>query len=197
MAKRPFCPRSLGFFSQWFSTEEFSDSEICDAIQCISTNSAFFNQLLTETSCADVLIECPETEELEECAAFIRELLTQSGAQDALTEVCGPGFPPVLNSILRQYLANLLNVCISAETRFGCVGGVLLGYRVDLTDEQAEALGFATDQCVTVEDVLDLAEEVLNACGLNYSEETLETLADVLDAMAQDADETIIEPVFC
>ncbi|MFN7249610.1 MAG: hypothetical protein ACK4M9_02365 [Anaerobacillus sp.] len=144
-----------------------------------------------------MLVECPETEELEECAAFIRELLTESGAEDALTEVCGPAFPPVLNSILRQYLANLLNVCNSAETRFSCVGGVLLGYRVNLTEEQAENLGFAPDQCVTVEEILDLAEEVLNACGITYSTATLNTLADVLNFMAQDADVTIIEPVFC
>ncbi|MFZ7943336.1 hypothetical protein [Neobacillus sp. 19] len=195
----PFCPRSQGFYAQRFSTTVFTDLEVCDAIQCISANSAFFNSVLaTETTCATVQGgPCPgNTATLEACATFIRGLLTNAGADAVLTTFCGVGFPSALNSIFRQYLTNLLNICISTTVQpFGCVGGVLEEYRVNLTDAQRAALGFAAGQCVTVADILALAESALSSCGAVSFD--LAILATVLGDMAQDAGTTIIVPAFC
>ncbi|WP_175638973.1 hypothetical protein [Metabacillus schmidteae] len=202
MGKRPFCPRSQGFYAAGgqgpsFGIGTFTANEICDAIQCIRLNSDFFDRVLQGNvlcpSATDA--ECPNDLALESCAATIRNLLTVPGAAAALASEC-PGDPfPSDNAILRQYLVNLLNVCISTTTDNGCVGGVLVEYVVDLTEDQATALGFGTDECVTVEEILDLAELALNNCG-NVTFST-ETLAEVLGDMAQDAGVTIIMPIFC
>ncbi|WP_102349685.1 hypothetical protein [Bacillus sp. Marseille-P3661] len=191
----------MGVEGPEFGTDTFSDAEVCSAVQCIRQRSEFFDGILEPiVACPDVGEPCPNTAALETCATEIRALLTEAGAAAALAVTC-PGAPQNilgnLNAILRQYLANLLNTCISTNTEFGCVGGVLLSYVVDLTSAQAVALGFDADDCVTVGEILALAEEVLAACGQGFSETFRETLALVLDRMAQPAGATIIEPVFC
>lgn len=199
-----FCPRSQGFYENQFSTTVFTQIEVCDAIQCISSHSAFFKSVLSgQTTCATVIGgSCPgNVADVEGCATFIRGALTQAGARTILTTRCGAGFPSGLNAIFRQYLANLLNICISTTVQpFGCVGGVLETYRVTLTAAQRAALGFAPGECVTVGDILALAEAALTNCGAVSTD--LGVLGNVLRDMAQDAPpapppNTIIVPTFC
>ncbi|MGQ4664768.1 hypothetical protein AB3Z07_11125 [Metabacillus halosaccharovorans] len=203
MGKRPFCPRSQGFYAGGgqgpsFGLGTFTANEICDAIQCIRLNSDFFDRVLGENASCPGAEDpvCPDDLALEICASFVRALLTEAGADAALDNECpGERFDSD-NAILRQYLTNLLNVCISTTTDNGCVGGVLVEYVVDLTDDQATALGFGTDECVTVEEILALAEFALDNCGVGVTFSTA-ILADVLRDMAQDAGVTIILPIFC
>lgn len=213
MGKIPFRPRSQGFYAQQFTVQNFGSAVVCDAVKCIrdliftgEPARSFIDEVielleLEDDICPEIDGECPSDENLEDCATLVRErLLDSNGALMTIDTVC-PGLSSnerlLLRNLLIQYVANLLNVCI-ADTipNFGFIGGVSLEYQVELTDVEKALLGFGVEDCVTVDDILNLGNEMLLACG-TVPGVNLSILQDVLSRMAQDFDQTIIIPQTC
>lgn len=197
-----FCPRSAGFYMNRFDTEErdFSPEEICLAVQCLRDFSDFFNAVLTGTDC-DLCLVDPEG-----CAATIRGLLTPprnnpnqplTPVEEALEDQGCADPSNVLQQTVRQYLANLLNVCLMSDSP--CAGGVMLDNRVNIPEslqDEAEALGLTG--CVTVEEVLNRAEQVLPILNVREcNEDDAALIEPILGAMAQDPGQTIVSQGFC
>lgn len=192
MGNRPFAPRSRGFFQEKFSITNFTLQEICDSVKCVQTKSSFLDSLIT-APCPEPNQPCPPTDYLtEECAAAIRNLLLPSGATAALSTIC-TGVLGSLPATLSQLLAVLLDVCLFATTKFGFVGGVQLNYQVDLTNFSTQAENLGLTGCVTVSQIITLANNILSTCNMQSSGD----IAPILTAMAQDVDVTIIRPSPC
>lgn len=193
-----FEPRSQGFWGTHFDLTNFTVEQICGAAQCLRANSEFLNELLV--ACPAPGEACPTDPALiAPCIASVTALLTQAGAQAAITTQCpGLTMPQTIQlaNALRQFVANWLNICFCTTTLTGeDVGGVQLDFRVDLSQFLAAtltALGL-DGPCETVGDVLAVAENIFATCDFTRAA----LITPILGAMAQDPGATIIEPLPC
>ncbi|MBP1934801.1 hypothetical protein [Ammoniphilus resinae] len=191
-----FEPRSLGFYTEGgmgpaFNLDTFDAADICSAVACMRMRSSFIDALLNEdpAPCNNCSASTANT---EACAAAVRNIM------DNPVITCTDQ-TNVRENILRQLVVNLLNTCLCTTTINNAqenIGGVSLRYVVCLTRAQKLALGFDPTACVTVGDIIALANDFLEAC-----DEPLPidggVLSIVIGAMANDPGITIIQKAVC
>lgn len=133
--------RSADFYQQNLFPANFTDAELCVAVQSVGANSAFLHALLEGYGCPEKGEPCPSLLPLC-CLDRLEALLTPEAVQSAVEELT-PEAPSILGQAARQLLALLLNASLATNTPLGLVGGLTMEQSIGLTDfpDAAEMLG--------------------------------------------------------
>lgn len=167
--------RSADFYQHHLFPANFTDEELCRAVQAVNANSLFLGNLLAGYGAPAPGEPCPVLLPLS-CLTRLEALLTPTSAVVAVQERY-PDAPPVLGLTARQLLTALLNVGLSASTPLGLVGGLNLDCTIDLSQlpEAAELLGKQS----TVGSLVAEAEAALISLDVNRAQALQRALAAV------------------
>lgn len=176
---RPAAPslftRSADFYQHNFFPANFTDEELCKAIQAIATHSLFLWNLLAAYDAPAPGDPCPVLLPLS-CLTRLEALLTPASVVAAVQERRSDT-PPIIGLTARQLLATLLNASLSASTPLGPVGGLSLGLTINLSGLPDAAALIGTQS--TVGALVAEAEAALMALDAERAEALEPALAAV------------------
>lgn len=123
--------RPAEFYQHQLFPANFTDGELCRAVQEVCANSLFLRDLLAGYGAPLPGEPCPALLPLS-CLTRLEALLTPTSAV-AVVQERYPDGPSILGLTARQLLTTLLNASLKADTPLGLAGGLSLECTIDLT----------------------------------------------------------------